>query len=339
MSQKHQEPPDKEEELPNECPSCKTVEEKIVLHISRNKSCLSNIDPELYQKWKKISKRRSKRKYQAQYVASGEHGEAQARYVDTGKQKAAQKKYEQKLRKHIKIGTYWKTFWTPQYEEGQQNYSQSQNYLQIKRHNQSKYRNIDKIMKYEHDGEKRLKTFMKMCRLCLLYLEGHRKIPSELAVNRFHLVEGAFVAECDEVHAWLKDVDSQVLKSVIIFQKIVLVPKSRWISTDKKMKSNSEIHPMKDKFYTLIGKLQAYENRNTEDILIPDEYKCNKSNEIPWVPMSDPFSEDDELRLCRQIKNILGDDIEDLFDLLNLYLKDMNNLEIALKYAKKKQHD
>ena len=36
MSQKHQEPPDKEEELPNECPSCKTVEEKIVLHISRD---------------------------------------------------------------------------------------------------------------------------------------------------------------------------------------------------------------------------------------------------------------------------------------------------------------
>ena len=102
MSQKHQEPPDKEEELPNECPSCKTVEEKIVLHISRNKSCLSNIDPELYQKWKKISKRRSKRKYQAQYVASGEHGEAQARYVDTGKQKVAQKKYERKLRKHRK---------------------------------------------------------------------------------------------------------------------------------------------------------------------------------------------------------------------------------------------
>ena len=141
MSQKHQEPPDKEEELPNECPSCKTVEEKIVLHISRNKSCLSNIDPELYQKWKKISKRRSKRKYQAKYVESGEHSEAQARYVDTGKQKEAQKKYEQKLQK----------CWN--YEEGQQNYLQSQNYLQIKRHNQSKQRNINRIMKYEHDGE------------------------------------------------------------------------------------------------------------------------------------------------------------------------------------------
>ena len=330
MSQKQQELPDKEEELPNECPSCNTVEEKIVLHISRNQSCLSNIDPELYQKWKKISKRRSKRKYQAQYVASGEHAEAQARYVDRGKQKVAQKKYDRKMRNHRKVGT-------PQYKEGQQ--SQSKNYLQIKRHNQSKYRNIDKIMKYEHDGEKRKKAFMKMCSLCLLYLEGHRQIPSELAVNRFHLVEGAFVSEHDEVHAWLKDVDSQLLKSVIIFQKIVLVPKSIWISTDKKIKSNSEIHPMKDKFYTLIGKLQAYENRNTEDILIPDEYKCNKADEIPWVPMSDPFSEEDELRLCRQIKNILGDDIEDLFDLLNLYLKDMNNLEIALKYAKKKQND
>ena len=95
MSQKVQEPPGKEEEIPTECPSCKIVEEKLVLHISRNKSCLSNIDPELYQKWKKISTRMSKRKYQAQYVASGEHRVAQAKYVDTGKQKEAQRKYEQ----------------------------------------------------------------------------------------------------------------------------------------------------------------------------------------------------------------------------------------------------
>ena len=80
MSQKDQQRPSDEDHLPNECPSCKEVVEKLVLHISRNKSCHSNIDPELYDKWKLISRRIARRKYQAKYVQNGEHKEAQKKY-------------------------------------------------------------------------------------------------------------------------------------------------------------------------------------------------------------------------------------------------------------------
>ena len=56
MSQKDQELPDNEEHLPNKCPVCDEVVEKLVLHISSH----SNIDPELFLKWKLISRRRKK---------------------------------------------------------------------------------------------------------------------------------------------------------------------------------------------------------------------------------------------------------------------------------------
>ena len=91
MSQKDQEPSDNEEYLPNKCPVCDEVVEKLVLHISRNKSCHSNIDPELFQKWKLISRRRARRNYQAKYVKSGWHNEAQSRYVNAGGHKKSSK--------------------------------------------------------------------------------------------------------------------------------------------------------------------------------------------------------------------------------------------------------
>ena len=49
MSHNDQETPENEEQLPNKCPVCDQVVKKLVLHISRNKSCSSNIDPELYK--------------------------------------------------------------------------------------------------------------------------------------------------------------------------------------------------------------------------------------------------------------------------------------------------
>ena len=117
MSQKDQDPPDDEGELPSNCPICSEVVEKLVLHISRNKSCLSNID--LYNKWKPISKKRSKRKYQE-------------RYVDTGKHQIAQNKYEKNKFKQRQ--DKWGT-WTYENEE------ERESYLFMKRHKQSKYQN------------------------------------------------------------------------------------------------------------------------------------------------------------------------------------------------------
>ena len=54
MSEKDQEPPDNnKEELPNKCPVCNQVEEKLVLHLSRNSKCCSNIVSKMEANFKK----------------------------------------------------------------------------------------------------------------------------------------------------------------------------------------------------------------------------------------------------------------------------------------------
>ena len=326
MSQKDQEPPDNEEDLPNKCPICKEVVEKLVLHISRNKSCYSHIDPELYKKWKLISLRRAKRSYQAKYVKSGWHRDAQSKYVEAGGHKKAQQKYENKFRQCISQNRWgdWK------YE----NEEKRQSFIQIKRQNQSKYRNRVRISQVDHDGEKRLELFNTMCRQILNWLDCNW---GQFQLNRFQLVEGDFIEEeQDELHAWLKDVDSKMLEMVIKFQKIVQVPESRWKRVVEKVQSDSEINNLKEKLFTLIGKLKAYENFSTRNILIPDEFKGEKRfkrrfDVIPYANNSS-LPREMELHLCRLIEDILGEDIEDLYDLLRL--TSMKNLKIACSYAK-----
>ena len=309
MSHKDQEPPD-EEDLPNECPICNEVVEKLVLHISRNKSCCSNIDPELYKKWKLISRRMTRRNYQAKYVDSGGH-------------KKAQKKYESKFRQRISQDRWgdWK------YE----NEEQRRSFIQVKKQNQYKYLNRKRISQVDHDKEKRLQSFYSMCRDLLNWLDGNWG-PYQL--NRFQLVEGDFIEEeQDELHAWLTNVNSKLLEMVIKFQKIVLVPKSRWIRVVEKMKSDSEAHNLKKKLFTLIGKLKVYKNPCTEDISIPDEFKCERfKRRFGVIPADNSrLPKEMESHLCRIIEDILGEDIEDLYGLLRL--TDMKNIKIACSYA------
>ena len=121
MSQKDKEPPDKKNnldndeetlsDLPDKCPICDKSAKNLLLHIKKNESCYSKIDPKLYNHWKTKQIRNSKKKYQATYVKKGEHSKARARYmetekyqktkaryIETGKQRKAQAKYEQKFK-------------------------------------------------------------------------------------------------------------------------------------------------------------------------------------------------------------------------------------------------
>jgi len=324
MSQKDQEPSDNDEYLPNKCPVCDEVVEKLVLHISRNKSCHSNIDPELFQKWKLISRRRARRNYQAKYVKSGWHNEAQSRYVNAGGHKKAQKKYENKFRQRVSQNRWGR--WKYENEE------QRESFIQIKRQNQSKYQNRKQISKVDHDKKKRLQLFNKMCHDIHSWLVGNW-IPRMM--NRFQLVEGDFIEEeQDELHEWLKDVDSKFLEMVIKFQKVVQVPKSRWIRVVEKIKCNSESHHLKEKLFTLIGNLKAYGNICTRDVPIPDEFKFQRSfcSRYKEYPRNSSLPKEVESHLCILIEDILGEDIEDLYDLLRL--TDMKNLKIACSYAK-----
>ena len=325
MSQKDQAPPDNEEDLPNKCPICNEVVEKLVLHISRNKACYSHIDPELYKKWKLISLRRAKRSYQAKYVKSGWHRDAQSKYVEAGGHKKAQQKYENKFRQCISQNRWgdWK------YE----NEEQRRSFIQVKRQNQLKYLNRKRISQVDHDSKKRLQLFNDMCRDVLHWLDGNWG-PYQL--NKFHLVEGDFIEEeQDELHAWLKDVDSKLLEMVIKFQKISQVPKSRWRRIVEKVKYNSDFHNLKEKLFTLIGKLKAYNNINTIDIAIPDEFQGEQrfKRKFGVIPANNSsLPKEMELHLCRIIEDILGENIEDLYDLLRL--TDMKNIKIACSYAK-----
>ena len=178
-----------------------------------------------------------------------------------------------------------------------------------------------------------------MCRDVLHWLDGNWG-PYQL--NKFHLVEGDFIEEeQDELHAWLKDVDSRLLEMVIKFQKIVQIPKSRWIRVVEKVESKSENDKMKDKLFTLIGKLKSYENPCTRNVSIPDEFKSQRSfhTRFRTIPAANDSSlpKEMELHLCGLIEDILGEDIEELYDLLRL--TDMKNVKIACSYAKKSNVD
>ena len=228
-------------------------------------------------------------------------------------------------------------------------------YLEIKRHIQSKYDNRKKILKYEQDGEERLALFYRLCGLCFTALHNNCEVPIGIELRRFQLVEGDFhEGDHEEVHAWLKDVDTKLLEMVITFQKIVLVPRSRWIRAVEKVESNSENNLLKVKLYTLIGKLNALEHFRPEAVTIPEEFKFERgfyekgarsvprmSREIyrdyeiscfKFIKKHQRLPEEMKIYLCNVIDAIIGEDIEDLYDLLCM-TQDMKNLRIASLYT------
>ena len=84
-------------------------------------------------------------------------------------------------------------------------------------------------------------------------------------MNKFHLVEADFDESChEELLDWVKEVNGTLLETIIQFQQIVLITKSRWLSAMKKVKDKEDEHFI----LKVIGKLQAYNNNNTK----PREY-------------------------------------------------------------------
>ena len=212
-------------------------------------------------------------------------------------------------------------------------------------------------------GKKRLKDFKWMCERFLWYLKqgltprpkltyGICGKPStgKSVLNRFHLVEADLRYQQDfeddkdyedyddEVHDWLKDVDGTLLCWVTQYQKICLVPKSRWLRTLEQLKSCEDKKHLLNKLYRLIGKLQSYNYENTEDIPIPEEFKfsCTAKDESTWENSKSNSDEENDQLLISLIEDILGDqdDIaEQLSDLLGL-INDMEKVEVALLYTK-----
>ena len=138
----------------------------------------------------------------------------------------------------------------------------------------------------------------------------------------------------DETHKWLADVDGSLLCLVVTFQNVVLVPKSTWQKAIQEVNLGSKMH-LKERLFSLIGKLQSYDNRNTREIEIPDEYKVSKAVDYEdWRCPKPLIKEDEELLVNLLMDFVADEDVgEDLLELLKID-KFADTLETALLYTK-----
>jgi len=143
----------------------------------------------------------------------------------------------------------------------------------------------------------------------------------------------------DELHAWLKKINSQLFEAVIILQKVVLIPQSDWETVIKVVEETTDKEDLKDSLYRLIGMLKAYQHDNTLNISIPEKYKssCIKSKKIWSKNMTWPryiFTNEDEKLLLPFIEDILGKNLCVLNNKLQDLLKmKMENFFVALAYT------
>ena len=309
------------------------------------------------------------------YIDAGKHKKAQAKYAQDGKHRKAQAKYEEKFRvickvcekivhkpytdaewkssrilKHLPISLNKGHSWYKRKSECNCPPVDRRSYLQRKRHNQMKYRNRNAIRCGQDKGDRRLKSFRKLCLDSLWCLKRGKIYNADF--NKFHLVEAETMLEYededgniiydiedddfDEIHSWLSEIDGTLLCMVTDFQKVVLAPKSKWIKAIKEVNDNKDKRHLHDRLCRLIGRLQSYDNENTKDISISDEFKVSKAmNDVAWT-LPKTLSKGDEKLLVDMLEDLVGEEHfdEELEILLNIS-GGSDNLDAALHYTKK----
>ena len=194
------------------------------------------------------------------------------------------------------------------------------------------------------------RRFNRLAGKCLLYLsQGIVPETTDLSYEQYNLIDDDLTKneeDCllneDELHAWLKRINSQLFEAVITLQKVLLIPQSDWETAIKVVEETSDKEDLKDSLYRLIGKLRAYQHDNTLNISIPEKYKsscieaCIKSKMWNKNMMSFKyiFTNEDEKLLLPFIEDILGKNL----CLLNNKLQDllkmkMENFFVALAYT------
>ena len=201
-----------EEDIPDKCPVCRKVSNNILLHIKKKATCNEKVNPELYARWKDKANKRKKARYQYKYVDSGKHRIAQANYVKKCKR------------------------------------ADIESFRQMEKHFKAKYREKLRILSGRHGDKKRKAAFMHLCNQCLWCLK-QGEIPGVYRLNGFHLVEGETGLYNEEVHNWLKEIDSAVLVTVIEFQKIALVPRSRWLAAVEEVNDDPDKEDLKGRLF------------------------------------------------------------------------------------------
>ena len=115
-----------------------------------------------------------------------------------------------------------------------------------------------------------------------MYLTQGRT-PPEYLIWSFNLVlieevyhKGELIMTKNESNVWLKEFSPSFLCAAITIQVLVLIPKSKWVSAIESLEQNQGKMDLKDKLFTLIGKLQAGENKSTKGIIIDKRYHSDK---------------------------------------------------------------
>ena len=263
---------DKNQKLPSKCPGCNKITNNLLLHIRKKESCNRKIDPEIYENWKELSKKLSKRKYQKKYTESGKHRKVQKKYMrncDTADRTSN---------------------------------------LQVLKINASRYLNRERIKRGKHSPKKRLESFNTLCIDTLQALK-QGNTPNEIQLNKFHLVEPEIDPEDKALYSWMKDIDKSFFIEVIMFQQIALMPQSRWESTLKEARRHLDIE-VPDSLRKLVAKMQAYNHPNTRYIKIHENYRtrCKATEEDTWKsqPRPEKFSDADKKLLTELLKDIHG---------------------------------
>ena len=347
MSKSEKKPPDKviyeeerndarlagEEKVPDKCPICKKVSKNVLLHISKKKSCCSEIDPVLYSKWKKEAYKRKKRKYvnagkhqkdQNKYVLSGKHAKVQAKYALSGKHAEVQAKYIRK------------------FKYGRCSDDEHKSHSLERRKIQGRYVNRIKINSGEYDRKRRLEDFKKLCLWILWKLKNNHICMT--GMKKFHFVEADLLPDMlemdmDDICDWVTEFETGLFSDVLIFQQVVLTTNTKWKHAITTVNSVESKKHLKDKLYKLIGKLQACDKYghvwkgNVTDLVIPDEYKTQiKDGDDNWWGMPETLSKEHEKELEKLLTEFLGGYDEELLELLGLS-KFLEKLEPGASYT------
>ena len=152
-----------------------------------------------------------------------------------------------------------------------------------------------------------------------------------------------------EMHCWLSGmededaIDSKLLETVMSLKILMNVSETQWLCAIKTVNEKNE-GLKRERLFCLLGKLQGWQNPQTENILVPEMYqKCPKliheSSKLSYkeIHKSRSITKKEEQIIKTRISELLGPDagLLDFQDLLGIE-NDVDKLFVALKFTKLK---
>ena len=291
--------------IPERCPVCNTKKKHILRHIKTSELCFQKVDRSTFDKWKELSRKRTKSQYQYQYVDNGNHSKAQDKYLGIKKNIKEELNKKKGIKNDKERDMRLKSFY---------------------------FRRMSVwFLRYLTHGRIPPEWSTK----CFGSLGGGLVVQEEVFYKDEKLLSKA------QANAWLMEIDTAVLEAVISMQILVLIPKLRWVKAIEIVELNEE-EELKIKLLQLIGKLQAGGNANTKDISIPSKYE-SKMTEITWDAKvafdTDKLTTEEEMMLTDLVAEVLGEQegllhrkFQELLDIT----KDIDNLFDAFFYTANK---